>query len=80
MCEVHTGTYADLKRYDDALKLFEKDFRYRSEKNAKSQANIARWSMAKMMRMLGRVDEAHQFNQRLAAMGYRLREVTDLKR
>jgi len=58
-------TYADLKRYDDALKLFEKDFRYRSEKNAKSQANVARWSMAKMMRMLGRVDEALRLQQEL---------------
>jgi len=33
-----------------------------------------------ILQRLGRVDEAHQFNQRLAAMGYRLREVTDLKR
>jgi len=33
-----------------------------------------------ILQRLGRVDEAHQLNQRLAAMGYRLREVTDLKR
>jgi len=58
-------TYADLKRYDDALKLFEKDFHYRTEKNAKSQASVARWSMAKMMRMLGRVDEALRIQQEL---------------
>ena len=58
-------TYADLKRYDDALKLFEKDFRYRTEKNAKAEAGIARWSAAKMMRMLGRVDEALRIQQEL---------------
>jgi tetratricopeptide (TPR) repeat protein len=58
-------TYADLKRYDDALKLFEKDIRYRTEKNAKGEAGIARWSAAKMMRMLGRVDEALRIQQEL---------------
>src|SRR5262245_59519683 len=58
-------TYADLKRYDDALKLFEKDVLYRTEKNAKAEAGIARWSSAKMMRMLGRVDEALGIQQEL---------------
>jgi len=55
----NTGwTYSDMGRYDDALKMFEKDLMFRQERKSTSEAGVARWSIAKMLRHLGRVDEA----------------------
>ena len=59
-------TYFDLQRYEDALQLLEKDFRLRTERNSAMEAGIARWSMAKTMRYLGRVDEALRIQQELS--------------
>jgi tetratricopeptide (TPR) repeat protein len=50
--------YYGLGRYGEALLLFEKDTRYRTEKGRPFEAGIARWSAAKTLRALGRVDEA----------------------
>lgn len=55
----NTGwTYFDMRRYDDALKLFQKDRAFRSTGGTKVEIGIARWSEAKVLRYLGRVDEA----------------------
>jgi tetratricopeptide (TPR) repeat protein len=55
----NTGwTYFDLKRYPDALRMFERDVAFRDQGSNKEAAGIARWSRAKVLRHLGRVDEA----------------------
>jgi tetratricopeptide (TPR) repeat protein len=55
----NTGwTYFDMKRYSDALRLFEKDIEYRKQLERPVEMGIAEWSRAKMLRHLGRVDEA----------------------
>ena len=55
----NTGwTYFDLRRYDDALKMFQKDLAFRTPSGNKVEIGIARWSSAKALRYLGRVDEA----------------------
>jgi len=60
----NTGwTYADMGRYEDGLRMFERDFQFRTAGGNAVQIGIARWSIAKMLRHLGRVQEAlkHQF-------------------
>jgi len=55
----NTGwTYFDMRRYDDALKMFQKDLAFRTPSGNKAEIGIARWSAAKVLRYLGRVDEA----------------------
>lgn len=55
----NTGwTYFDMRRYDDALKMFQKDLAFRTPSGNKVEIGIARWSAAKVLRYLGRVDEA----------------------
>jgi tetratricopeptide (TPR) repeat protein len=55
----NTGwTYFDMRRYDDALKMFQKDLAFRTPSGNKVEIGIARWSAAKVLRNLGRVDEA----------------------
>jgi tetratricopeptide (TPR) repeat protein len=55
----NTGwTYFDMHRYDDALKMFQKDLAFRTPSGKKVEIGIARWSAAKVLRYLGRVDEA----------------------
>lgn len=55
----NTGwTYFDMKRYPEALRLFEKDIDFRTGAGKTEEAGIARWSRAKVLRHLGRVDEA----------------------
>jgi tetratricopeptide (TPR) repeat protein len=55
----NTGwTYFDMRRYDDALKMFQKDIAFRTPSGSKAEIGIARWSAAKVLRYLGRVDEA----------------------
>jgi tetratricopeptide (TPR) repeat protein len=55
----NTGwTYYDMKEYDKALALFRKDVIYRTSNNRPQQALIARYSEAKTLRALGKIDEA----------------------
>jgi tetratricopeptide (TPR) repeat protein len=62
----NTGwTYFDMRRYDDALKMFQKDLAYRTPSGKKVEIGIARWSAAKVLRHLGRVDEALQTQMEL---------------
>ncbi|MGH2574681.1 MAG: tetratricopeptide repeat protein [Ignavibacteria bacterium] len=51
-------TYHDRGDYDKALDYFVKDFKWYSENNKHNEARIARWSIAKSMRSLNRIDEA----------------------
>jgi tetratricopeptide (TPR) repeat protein len=57
----NTGwTYFELKRYPDALRMFEKDIEFRGEAENREALGIARWSRAKVLRYLGRIEEALQ--------------------
>jgi tetratricopeptide (TPR) repeat protein len=54
-------TYHDMEKYDVALKYFEKDLVWYQERKLENQARIARWSIAKMHRLLG--DPARAFDE-----------------
>ena len=55
----NTGwTYFDMKDYNKALELFEKCKEWHKERNTGEGFFIARWSVSKTLRLLGRVDEA----------------------
>jgi tetratricopeptide (TPR) repeat protein len=55
----NTGwTYFDMHRYDDALRMFQKDIALRKQGTNKVEIGIARWSAAKVLRHLGRVEDA----------------------
>jgi tetratricopeptide (TPR) repeat protein len=45
-------------QYSDALKLFERDLEHRKQNGNNVEVGIARWSIAKMLRHLGRVEES----------------------
>jgi tetratricopeptide (TPR) repeat protein len=55
----NTGwTYFDMGKYSEALTLFERDVEYRKKNGSNAEVGIARWSAAKMLRHLGRVEES----------------------
>lgn len=55
----NTGwTYSDMGEYGEALKLFERDIELRKNTATNVEVGIARWSAAKMLRHLGRVEES----------------------
>jgi tetratricopeptide (TPR) repeat protein len=57
----NTGwTYHDMKHYDKALDLFEKNVVWHTERKSVRQLGIANWCVARTLRSLGRVDEALQ--------------------
>jgi tetratricopeptide (TPR) repeat protein len=51
-------THHDAGRYTEALDLFEKAKRFREETGQQPQLRIAKWSVARCLRSLGRVQEA----------------------
>ena len=51
-------TYYDLREYGEALKLFERDIEFRKQGGNNIEVGIARWSAAKMLRHLGRIEES----------------------
>lgn len=55
----------DRKQYDSALDVFQKAYDARKESGEFRPMQIARWCIAKTMRMLGRVDEALKIQQDL---------------
>lgn len=57
-------TYHDMGRYNVALDYFERDLEWYEEHNATNQAEIAKWSIAKMHRLLG--DAAKAYDLQLA--------------
>jgi tetratricopeptide (TPR) repeat protein len=62
----NTGwTYHDLGRYEDALDMFERSLAYRQEVGDDEGARIARWTIARAYRSLGRVEEALSMQRRL---------------
>lgn len=64
-------TYHDMGRYEDALAMFKKHLAIRTEEGDTVQMGIARWSMAKELRMLGRTEEALAAQQALLEMPQR---------
>jgi tetratricopeptide (TPR) repeat protein len=62
----NTGwTYHDLKEYDKALRLFQKSLKYRQEKKDEQGTRIAKWTIARTYRSLGRVEEALQLQREI---------------
>lgn len=51
-------TYHDMGKYDIALEYFERDLAWYEERKLQNESNIARWSIAKMHRLLGNVEQA----------------------
>lgn len=64
----NTGwTYHDRKEYGKALELFEKSLAYRTEKKQEDEIRIAKWTIARCLRSLGRFEEALSRQQALHA-------------
>ncbi|MDH5675902.1 MAG: tetratricopeptide repeat protein [Myxococcales bacterium] len=58
-------TYFDKKDYDKALELFEKALRFRETQDDLKSTLIARWTVARGLRALGRSEEALQMLEQL---------------
>jgi tetratricopeptide (TPR) repeat protein len=58
-------TYFEMKQYDKALNLFKKDAVWYTEKGRTENTNIACWSAAKTLRMMGKTEEALEEQLRL---------------
>jgi len=66
----NTGwTYHDMGEYDRALSLFERNVSWHTERKSGMQLYIAKWSVARCLRSLGRVEEALEMQ-----MGFRSAE------
>jgi tetratricopeptide (TPR) repeat protein len=62
----NTGwTYHDLKQYDKALESFEKALRFQEEKQNEEGIRIAKWTVARTYRSMGRIEEALQIQKEL---------------
>ena len=59
-------TWHDLGGYDEALAMFKKDFVFRVENKDEEGARIAKWSIARTLRSLGRYGEALDMQRDLA--------------
>ena len=79
-------TYHGLERHDDALRMFEHSLQFETERKNEKYIAIAKWSIAKMYRYLGRTEEALQIQQTLlahpkqqdnAAEGYTQEEIAE---
>jgi tetratricopeptide (TPR) repeat protein len=66
-------TYHDMGKYDVALDYFERDLKWYEERKLENQSRIAKWSIAKMHRLLG--DPANAFEEQKAI----LEEIEDKK-
>ena len=64
-------TMHDLGRYDDALSLWERAMAARLERGDPEPLRIARWTVARGLRSVGRLDEALSIQRSLAADGPR---------
>lgn len=58
-------TFHDMEQFDKALELFEKGLEWRLEKGQDHPVRIARWSVARTLRSLGRVEEALAIQEQL---------------
>ena len=62
----NTGwTYHDLRQYENALELFEKGLKWRQERDNEAATRIAKWSVGRVYRSLGRIDEAIKIQKEL---------------
>ena len=62
----NTGwSYHDLGEYDKALELFEKSLKFREEKKDERGIRIARWTVGRVYRSLGRIEEALEIQKGL---------------
>jgi tetratricopeptide (TPR) repeat protein len=62
----NTGwTYHDLSQYDKALDMFEKALKFREEKKDEEGIRVAKWTVARTYRSLGRIEEALQIQREL---------------
>lgn len=51
-------TYHDIKKYDKALNLFEKNVEWHTERKSEEELRIAKWCVAKTLRSMNKVEEA----------------------
>lgn len=58
-------TYFDQGDYQEALFMFEKAVEFRTQKGDAANASVARWSVAKTLRMMGHTEEALSMQQQL---------------
>jgi tetratricopeptide (TPR) repeat protein len=58
-------TYHDLGQYEEALSLFEKSLAWRLEQKDEYGTRIARWTVGRVYRSLGRIDEALEIHRAL---------------
>jgi len=62
----NTGwSYHDLGEYDKALELFEKSLKFREDKKDERGIRIAKWTVGRVYRSLGRVEEALEIQKGL---------------
>lgn len=62
----NTGwTYFDLEQYDRALELFEKSLAWREQQNDEDGTRIAKWTIARTYRQVGRIQEAYDMQKAL---------------
>lgn len=62
----NTGwTYFDLKQYDAALGLFQKSLQWRQEQKDEEGIRIAKWTIARTYREIGKVEEALKIQKAL---------------
>lgn len=62
----NTGwTYHDMGEYDKALSIFEKNVEWHTKRESGMQLYIAKWSVARCLRSLGRVEEALEMQMAL---------------
>ena len=57
----------DEERYDEALDTFQKALAFREEKGTAEPIRIARWCVAKTLRVMGRIDEGLAIQRELEA-------------
>ena len=58
-------TYFEMERYQDALRAFEKDLQFRMDRGETVPLGNARWSVAKVHRHLGKVEESLKLQMEL---------------
>ena len=62
----NTGwTYFDMREYDMALDIFKKNVDWHTERKSRMPLIIARWSVARTLRAMGKVDEALDIQMKL---------------
>jgi tetratricopeptide (TPR) repeat protein len=70
-------TYYDKGEYAKALATFERDWKWFEARQKDEAARIARYSVGKTLRALGRLDEALAMQQKLKPDGYVLEEIAE---